>query len=695
MAKHLYKSALFVTVIYTLSACGGQESSIPERETLTPPVGNTGSSASTLNGRVMDGYLRHARVWLDINENFQLDEGEPNVMSRDGGRFSFTKSMMGDLGSPRQYRMMAHVLPGISVDEDDMVGENEALGIVEEGYILSSPPGNPYITPLTTLIVAEYDYLQRRDGIATYGSAHNRVRTRVGLESDLLQDYVSSENYVLHSLAKSLITVQQELYNGQNMVVEDNLLSQVDGDVADMTAANLLRASAESLTGFAEWALQGSPEEVTTLRQLLQSEDDLKALNFDNFRTELEHMGLVDTSFDNPAVLSEQKWYVSSNSTSRQRTDSFLNTAYYFPIPSSAQIDSNYQAPELADLIPNSKLTGHVQFSRFADERVSTARIDGGVDYYNRYTYSTVPSRGEAVIIPRAFHKLFSTEILEADGEWDLISSVVLEDLNPDPEIEEAGAGLAVHRFPENPSLTELTALYVDPDGESYTEMLHDEATRISEVTDTESSTVKLHYQADYDTSYALTRLEQSSDYDSQFTYHCYIDDTLSTIKVFSTDPGDLATACAASPDIELVEKFHQDDLPTVTCRYINATPGEAGPDIHFCEFPLLDSENRTAMVITRRRQGAAIVENLNPNDGELILVEERIYAPLADTLEQEFIIPDEEDNGSVFDDIAGSSDDDEEEESENENEENTEDVNANAPPETPALNAGYPFILL
>ena len=61
--KYLKLSALSLTV--ALAGCGGGSDGSANGQT-----GPAGSTTSKLNVTAIDGYLRNARVWLDLNNNF-------------------------------------------------------------------------------------------------------------------------------------------------------------------------------------------------------------------------------------------------------------------------------------------------------------------------------------------------------------------------------------------------------------------------------------------------------------------------------------------------------------------------------------------------------------------------------------------------------------------------------------------------
>ncbi|UJF20798.1 PKD domain-containing protein [Shewanella sp. OMA3-2] len=101
-------------------------------------------------GQVIDGYLIGATVWLDINNNGQLDEDEPNDVTVAGGEYSLKYNA--------EQQICATLVP---VRVNVPVGAiDESEGEVTSAYQLIYPPlygqFNPeqatYITPLTSAV---------------------------------------------------------------------------------------------------------------------------------------------------------------------------------------------------------------------------------------------------------------------------------------------------------------------------------------------------------------------------------------------------------------------------------------------------------------------------------------------------------------------------------------------------------------
>ncbi|SFN35669.1 hypothetical protein [Marinobacter pelagius] len=197
-----------------LAGCG--------QESDTPPVdgrdfdGVSYSEPAPYSGKVIDGYLTHARVWLDMDGDSQytpgpleielengniavLESGEPTTMSGQGGEFSLDVGELDlppEVGpdlDPRDYPLYTVALPGKTL-EQTWRGDVP----VARAFLMSAAPGVRNITPLTTL--ARYrslfglgSYLQTPDDLA--GSL-------AGL--NLVADYVLSGDERAHAYARAL-----------------------------------------------------------------------------------------------------------------------------------------------------------------------------------------------------------------------------------------------------------------------------------------------------------------------------------------------------------------------------------------------------------------------------------------------------------------------------------------------------------
>ncbi|MBA6364699.1 hypothetical protein H4J42_13205, partial [Colwellia sp. BRX8-8] len=139
------KFLISLAITATLVGCGGGGSSSPDKP--DPIVANTIS----LTGKVIDGYVSGATVWLDLDGDSKFDkQTEPSVVSTESGNYSF--EFTEEQASCVPYSTMYVDVPVGAIDED--------LGEVTEAYQMSFPPSiEPLsdddirnISPLTSVI---------------------------------------------------------------------------------------------------------------------------------------------------------------------------------------------------------------------------------------------------------------------------------------------------------------------------------------------------------------------------------------------------------------------------------------------------------------------------------------------------------------------------------------------------------------
>lgn len=137
------------------------------------------SSSRTYSVTAIDGYLRGAEVWLDLNSNFILDGDEPSAVSGSGG---VTNLDVTGINNPSQYPVVVRAVAGQTEDEDS--------GIVAIGYVMSAPQGEQVVTPLSTLV---HNYLQQ-NSTSSKQDAVQLVASQVGIEPEqVLGDFLEGE----------------------------------------------------------------------------------------------------------------------------------------------------------------------------------------------------------------------------------------------------------------------------------------------------------------------------------------------------------------------------------------------------------------------------------------------------------------------------------------------------------------------
>lgn len=264
---HTLMTMFAAAALWALAGCSGSESTefAEDGRAQDNPINNT--NEGVLAGRALDGYLRDAFVWLDLDQNGQLDEGEPSTMTTAGGRFTLDITSLqrdptvgADL-DPRDYPLMLLAIPGQTVDEDD--GE-----AVETGFLLMAPPGLTIITPFTTLIEFE-----RRLHVFSEGTvaekvteATRRVKERLGPDVSgfsLHGDYTRSDNARAAAYGQTIaafLEVQTRpewkaaLVDGDRDVFNSDLINVLGGltlaQVPDLMAQATALLEAEGVANF-------------------------------------------------------------------------------------------------------------------------------------------------------------------------------------------------------------------------------------------------------------------------------------------------------------------------------------------------------------------------------------------------------------------------------------------------------------
>src|SRR5690554_6822062 len=156
-----------VSVLFlAIAGCGKESDELPEDGRDFDGVQY--SDPAPYTGRVIDGYLKNARVWLDMDGDSQyipgpmeyelasgrkvvLTSGEPTAMSGEGGQLTLDTSELvieleiGPNIDPRAFPLHALALPCNTVEQT-----RSGDAAVFRAFMLSAELGVRNITPLTT-----------------------------------------------------------------------------------------------------------------------------------------------------------------------------------------------------------------------------------------------------------------------------------------------------------------------------------------------------------------------------------------------------------------------------------------------------------------------------------------------------------------------------------------------------------------
>ncbi len=180
--KKSLRSIFTSLFLITLIGCGGGSSS---EQTV-----NTKPTTQSYSITVIDGYLRSATVWLDLNNDGIQNSGEPSTTTQNNGKATLTLSTDID---PTKYSVLVFAEAGKTFDES-------LNQLVEKDFVLASPEGETIITPLTTLV-----YLKSRKTFDKT-SATSLISAQLELASqNLYEDFIASGNTEQSVLAADLV----------------------------------------------------------------------------------------------------------------------------------------------------------------------------------------------------------------------------------------------------------------------------------------------------------------------------------------------------------------------------------------------------------------------------------------------------------------------------------------------------------
>ncbi len=332
------KSLIFLPVsviILAIAGCGKESDELPVDGRDFDGVQY--SDPAPYTGRVIDGYLKNARVWLDMDGDSQytpgpmeyelasglkvtLPSGEPTAMSGEGGRFSLDISelvldpQVGADIDPRKFPLYALALPGKTL-EQTRSGDVP----VPRAFMLSAAPGVRNITPLTTL--ARY----RLAALGPFpGSGNTALSGLAGI--NLLRDYVLAEDDRAHAYARAMARFMAS----QFPAAYDDLLGKPGSDGTEY----YLSREAAYLLGIS--LVQNAGDVVAAVDSAVQG----SYANVDIDQVELPQVPL---ELSDPVLLTRQRIYAQSERTDTlpaNRSDLLVSAELAFDYSADGRLQS-------------------------------------------------------------------------------------------------------------------------------------------------------------------------------------------------------------------------------------------------------------------------------------------------------------------------------------------------------------------
>lgn len=240
MKKPMITTAALLTVSL-IAGCGGG--------------GSTPAASTAVSGKVADGYLAGATVFLDKNGNYQLDAGEPSTTTDALGAYILNVDP-GDVG---RYPIVAMAIKGQTIDKDTNQTVTNTYTLSMPASAISGTVNSNFISPMSTLI---REKMAANPGM-TMTDAMTQLRNQMNLAAgtDMMADYVAgsqsganmAQYQAMHTTAQQMAGVmagQAELVmNGSsvNMTRYRSMMATINSNMPAI-AANVMNGQGMSST---------------------------------------------------------------------------------------------------------------------------------------------------------------------------------------------------------------------------------------------------------------------------------------------------------------------------------------------------------------------------------------------------------------------------------------------------------------
>jgi len=161
-------------------------------------TGGTGIIPSSLSGKVADGYLVNATVFLDKNGTYQWDGVEPSTTTDANGAFTLNVDPA-DVG---RYPIVVLAIQGVTIDKDTGSAVTSSYLFSMPAAAVSGTANSNFISPLSSMVRE----LMETGKYTSMQQAMDALNTQMGLVpgTDVMADYLASNNTTLHTTAQNM-----------------------------------------------------------------------------------------------------------------------------------------------------------------------------------------------------------------------------------------------------------------------------------------------------------------------------------------------------------------------------------------------------------------------------------------------------------------------------------------------------------
>ncbi|MDD2736399.1 MAG: hypothetical protein PHF56_20900 [Desulfuromonadaceae bacterium] len=172
-----------------IAGCGGGGTSTP-----------ASSPTTSITGKVADGYLVGATVFLDKNGNYLMDSGESSATTDQNGAYTLTMDPA-DVG---KYPIVAIATKGVTIDKDTGTAVTNSYMLSMPALAVSGSANSNFISPMSS----QLREMMATGKYATMQDAMDALLTQLGMPGiDMLSDYMVANNVAMHTAAQNMASL--------------------------------------------------------------------------------------------------------------------------------------------------------------------------------------------------------------------------------------------------------------------------------------------------------------------------------------------------------------------------------------------------------------------------------------------------------------------------------------------------------
>ncbi|MHB8122179.1 MAG: hypothetical protein ACYDG4_08500 [Desulfuromonadaceae bacterium] len=191
--KKQIAAVLTLMLAGVVAGCGSSGTS-----SMMSPQGN---STASISGKVADGYLVGATVFLDKNGNYQMDSGEPSATTDQNGAYVLNVNPA-DVG---KYPVVAIATKGVTIDKDTGTAVLNSYILSMSASATSGSVSSNFISPMSS----QLREMMETGNYASMQQAMNDLGTKLGMPAgtNMLTDYMATNNATMHTAAQNMATL--------------------------------------------------------------------------------------------------------------------------------------------------------------------------------------------------------------------------------------------------------------------------------------------------------------------------------------------------------------------------------------------------------------------------------------------------------------------------------------------------------